>query len=183
MILLLAIFSFAYRTEARDRIQIMRPIVQLALPFLAMLLFASFADAEEMLLVCQGIGQKKGHQFNSMFLQDNQGNFVTGNSWGSGGVVSTDEMLKVRISGGSGAIQFPKDLLPLIHGSSKDGWFTFTKLNISEEEIAATFSLNFINHPSVTIDRLTGGISIAGLGGGFNGACEKFDPATMKKKF
>lgn len=154
---------------------------------LSLVLAVSFAfntaAADELLLVCAGVGQKKAFNSSSIFMQDNQGNFVTGNVWGSGGVISTDEMVKVKIDGSSGAIQFPEQLIPLIHNSSADGWYKFTRLKIGEDSITASFSLNLVNNPKVTIDRLTGGISIRGFGNGFSGECRKFDPATMTKKF
>ena len=92
--------------------------ISLAVPQLA-----SAARADELLLVCAGVGQKKAFNSSTIFMQDNQGNFVTGNAWGSGGVISTDEMVKIKIDGSSGAIQFPEQLIPPIHNSSTDGWY------------------------------------------------------------
>lgn len=146
-------------------------------------LMPSVAHADELLLVCAGVGQKKAFGSKTIFMQDNSGNFVTGNVWGSNGVISTDEMVKVKIDGRSGAIQFPEQLIPPIHNKSADGWYKFTKLKIGEDSITASFALNFVNNPKVTIDRITGGISIKGFGNGFSGECRKFDPETMTKKF
>lgn len=149
----------------------------------ALFSMATIVEADELLLVCAGVGQKKLINSQNIFLHDNHGNIVTGNTWGNGGVVSTDEMLKVRIDGATGAIQFPQQLVPLIHNGSVDGWFKFTKLRIEEDSITASFSLNFLNNPKITIDRITGGISIKGLRSNFSGECQKFDPETMTKKF
>ena len=50
-------------------------------------LVASFASntalADELLLVCAGVGQKKAFGSKTIFMQYNNGNFVTGNVWGS----------------------------------------------------------------------------------------------------
>ena len=150
---------------------------------LALTIGVTTASADELLLVCAGVGQKKAFNSSTIFMQDSQGNFVTGNAWGNGGIISTEEMVKVKIDGNDGAIQFPEQLIPLIHNSSADGWYRFTRLKIGEDSITASFSLNLVNNPKVTIDRLTGGISIKGFGNGFSGECRKFDPATMTKKF
>lgn len=163
----------------------MRPHFAFALPVsLAVAAFlTSVAQADELLLVCAGTGKKKAFNSRSIFMQDNQGNIVTGNVWGSGGMISTDEMVKIRIDGRDGAIQFPEQLIPPIHNRSADGWYKFTKLKIGDDSITASFSLNFVNNPKITIDRITGGISIKGFGNGFSGECRRFDPATMEKRF
>ena len=49
--------------------------------------------------------------------------------------------------------------------------------------IRAKFGLNFMNHPQVRIDRITGHIAIRGKAGDFDGDCRPYDPATVQRHY
>lgn len=96
--------------------------------------------------------------------------------------VGFEDQLQLWIEGDSGKARLPRAMLPPIRGG-EGGWFEVKNIRISENEITGTVNVNVINHPKLVLDRLTGTVSLAGKAGQFNGQCQKFDPATVKRAF
>ncbi len=92
-----------------------------------------------------------------------------------GGVQSVSRVM-VEIDGNEGRISPPAELVPEIAGRGENGWRRLTEMTITEDEVRARFSLNWINKPLVIINRRTGDIEIragdvvAGSAG-FRGDC------------
>ena len=97
--------------------------------------------------------------------------------------------MALAIDAGSGFVDLSKDALKegiiymQVTRGAADRAFNFPKGEVKPTLIAFTQAMNLVNNPKVTIDRITGGISIKGFGNGFSGECRKFDPETMTKKF
>jgi hypothetical protein len=65
----------------------------------------------------------------------------------------------------------PRTMLPAVRGG-KDGWFELKNVVADARAIHATVGINFMNHPKLFIDRVTGTISISGKAGDFAGQCQ-----------
>ena len=92
-----------------------------------------------------------------------------------------DDVL-VDITGDQGRIRIPRRMLPPLHSSDQEGWRVISPLLVGERDIRGQFSMNFINKPSVSIDRATGRIEIAGHQDfGFRGDCRAYNPNTERK--
>lgn len=85
------------------------------------------------------------------------------------------DTIRVEIWDNGGRIQLPAAMLPPEMRGGEDGWWTFRDFIKSPKEYKAKVRVNFINFPTVTIDRLTGAIRIDGGQSGFSGTCEKID--------
>ena len=90
------------------------------------------------------------------------------------------DQVDVRLFSGDDRIRLPRTLLPPIRGG-KDGWFELTNVKVTDRTITASAGINFMNHPKVHIDRLTGTISINGKAGSYIGQCEAVDPNAVRK--
>jgi hypothetical protein len=111
------------------------------------------------------------------------------NTGGSATVVATgrstvgfDDQLQLWIEGDQGKARLPRIMLPKLHGGA-GGWFDIKDITVSANEITASVGINFINHPKMTLDRITGTVTLTGHSGQFNGRCSKFDPATTQRAF
>jgi hypothetical protein len=86
----------------------------------------------------------------------------------------------LRLFNGDDRIRLPRTILPLLHGGN-DGWFKLKNVTADARTIRAEVAVNFINHPKVHIDRVTGTISISGKSGHYSGECEIIDAAAPAK--
>lgn len=132
----------------------------------------SLASAESLELICRGTARFQETGSVSSSTEVGYGNYASSNATvttrGSAAAV-----MGVRIDdAGGGAAKLPSQLVPLLAGKSEDGWRPFTSLELSEDRIKATMSLNILNKPKLTIDRRTGDIEVSALQSGFTGACE-----------
>jgi len=104
--------------------------------------------------------------------------------YGSGGtttanttVYGTDqvrERVTVRVGDGTVEARLPASMSPALSGRGSDGWRQLTDVRITSEEITGRFSYNWLNRPTVRIDRLTGDIEIDAMGQtGFRGTCAR----------
>jgi hypothetical protein len=92
-----------------------------------------------------------------------------------------EDQVDVRLFSGDDRIRMPRTMLPPVHGGS-DGWFKLKDVRVDARSIHAEVAVNFINHPKVYIDRVTGTISISGRAGDYTGECQAAD-ANAPAKF
>ena len=124
-------------------------------------------------LVCAGTG--------SSFASDSVQTHVNGQiitSTGSPYRVSQADRAYIEVNGNSVRIKPPESIVPSVAGRGDEGWRTMTDVTISEREIRGRFSLNWINRPTVVVNRMTGEVSISGgdaLAGRatFSGDCDR----------
>lgn len=102
-------------------------------------------------------------------------NFVTSN--GRDRVV---ERVTVSFSENGGRIRLPDSMLPTIRGRSEDGWRPLSNVEVTDDRITGRMSFNFIDRPSVRIDRVTGTLEVRGLDTSFVGECQAIDPSARR---
>lgn len=152
---------------------------------IAVVLLSGAGQAQEvgnrLHLVCDGGGA--ANRGTSTFAQgwDNNGNNAGAIINGQRSVGFEDQ-LQLWIEGTEGKARLPRIMLPVLRGG-EGGWFDIKSVKISENEITGTVGVNFVNHPKLVLDRLTGTISLSGKAGQFNGRCRKFDPANTERAF
>jgi hypothetical protein len=124
-------------------------------------------------LVCAGTG--------SSFTSDSTQTFVNGQvvtTTGSPYRVSRSDRTYIEVNGQTARIKPPESIVPTLAGRGEDGWRTMTDVTVTDREIRGRFSLNWINRPTVVVNRMTGEVIISGgdaLAGraGFTGDCER----------
>ena len=147
------------------------------LSLLMALLGSSVAGAQtappvpvEFHLICEGGGNALAQGGGSATIVDNRGNSAT--AYGTHtDIVGYADQATVDIAPGSARIRLPRRILPRIHGGLGEGWFELQGVSVRDTEIVGKVGVNFINHPSVRIDRRSGSISIDGRDGSFAGHC------------
>jgi len=84
-----------------------------------------------------------------------------------------DASVTVQFWDGGGRIRLPAKLIPPIHSRGNDGRWELTDVAMGPDTIRATYRLNGLNKPGLTIDRRSGRISIRGSGDyAFSGTCD-----------
>ncbi len=129
--------------------------------------------AVELGLVCFGDGSKTG--------------FASGTTWNwnrsrdryeSGNYTETrrevfDASLTIQTWSGGGRIRLPKSLIPPINSRGDQGWWDLRDVSVGPDTIRASYRLNGLNKPRLTIDRRSGRITVEGISNyGFRGTCD-----------
>lgn len=124
-------------------------------------------------LMCAGVG--------SATTSDSVQTIVNGQvitSQGSPYRVSREDRAYIEINGDTARIKPPESIVPSVSGRGDDGWRELTDLTVTDREIRGRFSLNWINRPTVVVNRMTGEMTITAgdvLAGraGFAGSCQR----------
>lgn len=139
------------------------------------------AFATDLHLICGGGGTANRVNRSNVFASDSNGNsgMATITSRGS---QDFEDQVNVEIVGGAGRIRLPRTMLPPVHGG-EGGWMRLTDIHETPSEITAKAVVNFMSHPNIRIDRISGTISISGRVGQFSGSCEAYDPEQVRRRF
>lgn len=84
-----------------------------------------------------------------------------------------DASLMIQTWSGGGRIRLPRSLIPPINSRGNSGWWDLYDVSVGPDVIRATYRLNGLNKPHVTIDRRSGRITVQGFSSyGFRGTCD-----------
>lgn len=84
-----------------------------------------------------------------------------------------DASLMMQLWEGGGRIRLPKTLIPPINSRGNSGWWDLYDVRTGPDVITATYRLNGLNKPRITIDRRSGRITVQGTASyGFRGTCD-----------
>ncbi len=89
-----------------------------------------------------------------------------------------DVEMKIHLTDTGGTVTLPPQMA--FHSAPTR---PFTEVKYSDEAITASVRLDWVNKMVFNIDRVTGYITVAVPPYQFNGTCQKYDPATVAKKF
>lgn len=78
----------------------------------------------------------------------------------------------VEVDGETVRVRPPASMAPQLGGNGSDGWRTLSDVTVDERRISGRFSYNWINRPTVTINRMTGDIEILGSNK-YSGVCSR----------
>jgi len=159
---------------------------------LAALLAAQAAPQQPVSLTCFGGGTAKKATIisggSTGYMSGTVGTTpVSGTVTGSSSVViprneEFTDQVDLRLFGGDDRIRLPGSTIPTIHGGAGGGWYKLKDVVADARSIRAKAMVNFVNHPVVYIDRVTGTISIAGRNGNYSGECQATD-SNLPAKF
>jgi hypothetical protein len=84
-----------------------------------------------------------------------------------------DASLMLQLNGNAGEIRLPKKLIPQIHSRGNGEWWQLDNVEIGPDTITASYRLNGLNKPRLTVDRRSGRITVVGTGDyAFRGTCD-----------
>lgn len=86
-----------------------------------------------------------------------------------------DAALTLQIWDGGGRVRLPKSLVPPLNSGGNGGWWDLQNVVVGPDQITASYRLNGLNKPKITINRRSGRVFVTGFSNGFEGTC---DPAS-----
>ena len=154
--------------------------------FLYLILFAPFGFSANLDLVCGGYASVTNSQVSSSTANvygDGSAVYGSGNTVTSS-VKQVEAEVIFHLEDGyeEGYIQLPSVMRPPIGGRKKDK-FELKDISVTDSEIKATFRINGLNKPKITISRITGRMEYKAFASprNFSGDCTALD--VTKKKF
>ena len=100
-------------------------------------------------------------------------------SGADGHPVSAEGQTLIELTGSTaGRVKLPDILTPFFHDNTDEGWRPLGGLVVTDSAITGQLSLNFLNKPTIAIDRVTGHMEVkSGAQPVFGGECRSYDPA------
>nr|WP_298928596.1 hypothetical protein [uncultured Erythrobacter sp.] len=143
--------------------------------------FVAFDESSisELNLTCAGGGIAQVQTNGSANAFDNYGNSITITSRRAN-LIEYQSTVDFSVEGGIAKLRLPKALLPPLRGG-KDGWFKVKKFSVDETTISGKASVNFLNNPEFSINRITGILTVNSKNGSFAGECQAFDKNAPRK--
>jgi hypothetical protein len=136
---------------------------------------ASAATAPPINLICIGTALKDERVGTTL-------DFLAGNTRTER--VGTQDTIRFTIEAGStGTARLPARLQSPYKEANQDGSFNLMKVVQTDNEITGQIRLHANYKPKFRLDRLSGVVTVSGVLGEFSGTCERFDPATVERKF
>ena len=132
---------------------------------------AGYNDPASLVLVCYGAGNRPSVTTAPRYDWNRSKHKW---EWGSD-VVSTNEGfnsdVQIELYGDQGRIHLGPKLVPPIHSGGHEGWWDLENLMVTPDRITASYRLNGLNHPKISIDRRSGRIQLKGQTD-FSGQCD-----------
>lgn len=98
--------------------------------------------------------------------------------------VGTQDTVRFTIGADStGTARLPARLQSPHKEANQDGSFNLMKVLQTDNEITGQIRLHANYKPKFRLDRLSGVVNVNGVLGEFSGTCERYDPATVERKF
>lgn len=131
-------------------------------------------NAVDLGLVCFGDGARDGIATGTRWTWNPDRDHYDYGTYSEGRRETFDASLMIQLWNGGGRIRLPRSLVPPIHSRGDGNWWDLTDVRSGRDTITATYRLNGLNKPRVTIDRRTGRITVQGLSNyGFRGSCDE----------
>jgi hypothetical protein len=129
------------------------------------------SDPNALVLVCYGGGSKPTVTSSPDYRWNSKNHKW---EWGStiqSGTTGFSSDVQIELYGDHGRIHLGPSLVPPIHSGGSNGWWDLENLVVSADRISATYRLNGMNKPRLTIDRRSGRIDIKAMTN-FSGQCD-----------
>lgn len=139
-------------------------------------------DPGSLVLVCYGGGTRPTLRSETGYTWDDKKN-----KWrASDSVRATTEDfssdVQLELYGNHGRIHLGAPLIPPINSHGDHGWWELDNLQVGPDRITASYRLNGMNKPKLTVDRRSGRITIDG-GTTFSGHCDIGDYGGGQRRF
>jgi hypothetical protein len=128
----------------------------------------------ELGLVCFGDGSRDGIASGTTWTWNRERDRYEYGRYNETRTEVFDASLMVQTWDGGGRIRLPRSLIPPINSRGNNGWWDLYDVSVGTDLIRATYRLNGLNKPRLTIDRHSGRITVQGTASyGFHGTCDQ----------
>ena len=124
-------------------------------------------------LVCFGDGSKSGIASGTTWRWNRDRDRYEYDRYNESTTEVFDASLMVQTWSDGGRIRLPRSLIPPINSRGNNGWWDLYDVSVGPDVIRASYRLNGLNKPHITIDRRSGRITVQGTASyGFRGTCD-----------
>ncbi|KGB51771.1 hypothetical protein FG91_04135 [Sphingopyxis sp. LC81] len=141
-----------------------------------------YRDPNSLVLVCYGAGtrptvtSKPTYKWNPWNHKWEWSNEVSNTAQGF-----TSEV-QIELYGDQGRIHLGPKLVAPIHSGDDHGWWDLDNLVVTPDRITASYRINGLNKPKLTVDRRSGRITIQAITN-FSGQCDSGDWGAGQRRF
>ena len=141
-----------------------------------------YRDPNSLVLVCYGAGtrptvtSKPTYKWNPWNHKWEWSNEVSNTAQG----FTSD--VQIELYGDQGRIHLGPKLVAPIHSGDDHGWWDLDNLVVTPDRITASYRINGLNKPKLTVDRRSGRITIQAITN-FSGQCDSGDWAAGTRRF
>ncbi len=139
-------------------------------------------DPNSLVLVCYGAGSRPTVEADPDYSWDHDRHKWRETTTLRSGSEAYSSDVQVELYGDHGRIHLGDDMVPPLHSGGSNGWWDLSDLSTTGDRITATYRLNGMNKPRLSIDRRTGQLSITGLTE-FHGHCDVGDWGGGSRRF
>lgn len=139
-------------------------------------------DPNSLVLVCFGGGNRPTVTSQPTYTWSHSDHKWQWGSQVTSGSEGFNSDIQIELYGDSGRIHLGPKLVSPIHSGGDHGWWDLENLVVDRDQITATYRLNGMNKPKLTVDRRSGLISVKG-GTTFSGRCDIGDWAGGQRRF
>lgn len=143
---------------------------------------SGYRDPNSLVLVCYGAGtrptvtSKPAYKWNPANHKWEWSNEVGNTAQG----FTSD--VQIELYGDQGRIHLGPKLVAPIHSGDDHGWWDLDNLVVTPDRITASYRINGLNKPKLTVDRHSGRITIQAVTN-FSGQCDSGDWAAGTRRF
>lgn len=128
----------------------------------------------QLALVCFGDGAKPGVATSSSWRWNDRRERYERDYQNQLTTEHFEASLMIQLWNGGGRIRLPRTLIPPINSRGDNGWWDLRDVNAGSNAITATYRLNGLNRPRLTVDRRTGRVIVQGAANySFRGTCDE----------
>lgn len=141
-----------------------------------------FNDPNSLVLVCYGAGTrptvtaKPSYKWNPWDHKWEWGTEV-GNS-----AKGFNSDIQIELYGDHGRIHLAPKMISPIHSGGENGWWDLDNLVVTPDKITASYRLNGMNKPKLTVDRRTGRVTIQAVTN-YSGMCDSGNWSAGQRRF
>lgn len=128
----------------------------------------------QLALVCFGDGTKAGVTSREGWRWNDRRERYERDYYNQSTTETFETSLMLQLWNGGGRIRLPRSLVPPINSRGDNGWWDLQNVSIAPNTINATYRLNGLNKPRVSVDRRSGRVNVQGIANySFRGTCDE----------
>lgn len=132
---------------------------------------AADRDANSLVLVCYGSGTRPTVKSEDTYAWDKDEHKWKSETRTAATTEGYSSDVQIELYGDHGRIHLGQGMVPPIHSGGQNGWWDFDNLSVTPDRITASYRLNGMNRPQVSVDRRSGRIDIRAVTN-FSGHCD-----------
>ena len=141
-----------------------------------------YRDPGSLVLVCYGAGTRPTVRNNPRYSWNPHDHKWEWSNELSNSAQGFNSDVQIELYGDQGRIHLGPKLVAPIHSGDDHGWWDLDNLVVTPDRITASYRINGLNKPKLTVDRRSGRITIQAVTN-FSGQCDSGDWAAGTRRF